>query len=199
MADRMTLAAAPRVVLGKKVAGLRRAGKLPANVYGKGLDSVAVELDAREFSRILKVGGTRSLYDLKVEGEGQPRPVVLRGLSRAHGTGAPIHVNFYQVDPAKPIHATVQLHFVGVAPAVQDLAGTLVQSLETVAVRCYPLAIPESLEVDLGRLVNFEASLTVADLVAPEGVEILTDPSVFIASVAPPRIRLDTDTDTDED
>lgn len=193
MAERMTLAAAPRVVLGKKVARLRRAGKLPANVYGKGLDSVAVELDAREFGRILKVGGTRSLYDLKVEGEGGPRPVVLRGLSRAHGTGVPIHVDFYQVDPTKPIQATVQLHFVGVAPAVQDLAGTLVQSLETVVVRCYPLAIPESLEVDLSRLVNFEASLTVGDLVAPEGVEITTDPSVFIASVAPPRIRLETD------
>lgn len=193
MAERMTLAATPRVVLGKKVARLRRAGKLPANVYGKGLDSVAVELDAREFGRILKVGGTRSLYDLKVEGEGGPRPVVLRGLSRAHGTGVPIHVDFYQVDPTKPIQATVQLHFVGVAPAVQDLAGTLVQSLETVVVRCYPLAIPESLEVDLSRLVNFETSLTVGDLVAPEGVEITTDPSVFIASVAPPRIRLETD------
>lgn len=193
MAERMTLAAAPRVVLGKKVARLRRAGKLPANVYGKGLDSVAVELDAREFGRILKVGGTRSLYDLKVEGEGGSRPVVLRGLSRAHGTGVPIHVDFYQVDPTKPIQATVQLHFVGVAPAVQDLAGTLVQSLETVVVRCYPLAIPESLEVDLSRLVNFETSLTVGDLVAPEGVEITTDPSVFIASVAPPRIRLETD------
>ena len=193
MAERMTLAAAPRVVLGKKVARLRRAGKLPANVYGKGLDSVAVELDAREFGRILKVGGTRSLYDLKVEGEGGSRPVVLRGLSRAHGTGVPIHVDFYQVDPTKPIQATVQLHFVGVAPAVQDLAGTLVQSLETVVVRCYPLAIPESLVVDLSRLVNFETSLTVGDLVAPEGVEITTDPSVFIASVAPPRIRLETD------
>ncbi len=193
MAERMTLAAMPRVVLGKKVARLRRAGKLPANVYGKGLDSVAVELDAREFGRILKVGGTRSLYDLKVEGEGGSRPVVLRGLSRAHGTGVPIHVDFYQVDPTKPIQATVQLHFVGVAPAVQDLAGTLVQSLETVVVRCYPLAIPESLEVDLSRLVNFETSLTVGDLVAPEGVEITTDPSVFIASVAPPRIRLETD------
>ena len=193
MAERMTLAATPRVVLGKKVARLRRAGKLPANVYGKGLDSVAVELDAREFGRILKVGGTRSLYDLKVEGEGGPRPVVLRGLSRAHGTGVPIHVDFYQVDPTKPIQATVQLHFVGVAPAVQDLAGTLVQSLETVVVRCYPLAIPESLEVDLSRLVNFETSLTVGDLVAPKGVEITTDPSVFIASVAPPRIRLETD------
>ena len=191
MAERMTLAAAPRAILGKKVAGLRRTGKLPANVYGRGLDSVAVQLDAREFGRTLKAGGTRSLYDLKIEGEGSPRPVVLRGLSRAHGTGDPIHVDFYQVDPTKPIQATVQLHFTGIAPAVRDLAGTLIQSLETVAVKCYPLAIPDAIVVDLGKLVSFEASITVGDLDVPDGVEITTDASVFIASVAPPRIRVD--------
>ena len=197
MAERMTLAAEPRAIVGKKVKQLRRGGKLPANVFGKGLDSKAIELDAREFSRILKAGGTRSLYDLKVADETTPRPVILRGLSRAHGTGDPIHVDFYQVDTSKPIHATIQLHFVGIAPAVTDLAGTLVQSLETVTVRCYPLAIPESLEVDLGRLVNFEASLTVGDLLLPEGVDLVTDPSVFIASVAPPRIHVETETEAE--
>ena len=191
MADRMTLAAEPRAIVGKKVKQLRRAGRLPANVFGKGLESKSVDLDAREFSRILKVGGTRSLYDLKVADESDPRPVVLRGLSRAHGTGDPVHVDFYQVDPTKPIHATIQLRLIGVAPAVRDLAGTLTQSMETVAVRCFPLAIPEAIEVDLGKLVNFEASITAGDLVLPEGVELATDASIFIASVAPPRIRLD--------
>jgi large subunit ribosomal protein L25 len=191
MAERLTLAAEPRSIVGKKVKQLRRAGKLPANVFGKGLESLAVELDAREFGRAIKTAGSRSLYDLNVAGEPAPRPVVLRGISRQGGTGDPIHIDFYQVDPTKPIHATVQLHFVGQAPAVNDLAGTLVQSLETVNVRCYPLAIPDSIEVDLGKLVNFDVSLTVADLAVPEDVEILTDPSVFIVSVAPPRIRVD--------
>jgi large subunit ribosomal protein L25 len=191
MAERLTLAAEPRAVLGKKVKQLRRAGKLPGNVFGRGLESLAVELDARDFGRAVKTAGVRSLYDLKVAGESQARPVVLRAISRAGGTGEPIHIDFYQVDPAKPISATVQLRFVGQAPAVTDLAGTLVQSLDSVHVRCYPLAIPDAIEVDLGRLVSFEASLTVGDLAAPEGVEILTDPSVFIASVAPPRIRVE--------
>ena len=191
MAERITIPAQPRSITGKKVAVLRRQGRLPANVYGKGLDSLAVELDAREFGRTLKTTSARSLFDLKIEGEAKPRPVVLRGISRRGGTGEPIHIDFYQVDTTRPIHATVSLHLTGESPAVRDLAGTLIQNLESVNIRCYPLSIPEVLEVDAGRLVSFDISLTVADLVPPEGVEILTDPAIVIATVAAPRLRLD--------
>ena len=96
-----------------------------------------------------------------------------------------------RVDEQRNSSSRVQLHFTGIAPAVRDLAGTLIQSLETVAVKCYPLAIPDAIVVDLGKLVSFEASITVGDLDVPDGVEITTDASVFIASVAPPHIRVD--------
>jgi hypothetical protein len=74
---------------------------------------------------------------------------------------------------------------------VHDLAGTLLQMVDIVSVQCLPLAIPESLDVDVSRLVNFEITLTVGDLIAPEGVEIMTDPSVPVATVTPPRLRLE--------
>lgn len=189
MAERIALSAKPRAVLGKRVRHLRREGILPANVFGKGIESVAVEVNAREFARTIKDHGTRGLFDLSIEGERQPRPVVIRALSRAGGMGEPLHVDFYQVDPRRPIVTSIALHFTGEAPAVKDLAGTLVTMVETVSVRCLPLAIPEGIPVDLGKLVSFDASITVGDLVAPEGVEILTDPAVAIATVAPPRLR----------
>ncbi len=192
MAERLTIAAQTRSVIGKKVAVLRRQGRLPANVYGKGLESLAVDLDAREFGRTIKSTSARSLFDLKIEGEAAARPVVLRGISRKGGTGEPIHIDFYQVDTKKPIHATVNLRLTGEAPAVRDLAGTLIHNLESVNVRCFPLAIPEIIEVDAGKLVNFDVSITVGDLQAPEGVEILNDPSIVIATVVAPRLRLDT-------
>jgi large subunit ribosomal protein L25 len=191
MAERVTIAAEPRAILGKKVSLLRRQGRLPANVFGKGLQSLAIDLDAREFGRTIKSQGVRSLLDLAVAGEPAPRPVVLRAVTRRGGTGEPIHVDFYQVDTTRPISATVPLRLVGEAPAVRDLAGTLLQSIDTVHIRCFPLAIPEAIEVDLGKLVGFDVHITVADAVLPEGVELLTDTSVVIASVAVPRIRLD--------
>jgi large subunit ribosomal protein L25 len=192
MAERITIPARPRTVLGKKVRQLRREGRLPANVYGRGVDSTAVDVDAREFLRTVRHNGIRVLYDLQVEGESTTRPVIVRGIARYGGTGDPIHVDFFQVDPERPIQATVPLRLVGEAPAVRDLAGTLLQSIEMVSIRCAPLAMPEVLEVSMAKLTSFSQPLTVGDIEPPPGVEVVTDPSIVIASVAPPRIRATT-------
>lgn len=199
MADRAVLMADPRSVLGKKVKQLRRAGRLPANVYGRGIDSTAIDMEAREFNRSVKVSGLRGMYELSISGEPKPRYVIIRGLTRKGGTGDPMHVDFFQVDPNRPIQANVPLHIEGESPAVKDLAGVLLQSLDIVSVRCLPLAIPDSIPVDASLLVSFESSVTVGQVVAPENVEILTDPSIVVATVAPPRIRLDRGEEAEED
>jgi len=193
MADRTTLTATPRTILGKKVKQLRRQGILPANIYGRGLESAAIQVDSRDFGHTIKASGVRHMFEIAVEGESAPRYVVIRGLTRKGGTGDPIHVDFFQVDLNRSITTNVTLRVEGEAPAVRDLAGTLVHSLDVISVRCKPLAIPDVLVADAGLLNSFDVSLTVGDLQAPDGVEILTDPSVVIATVAPPRLRLDSE------
>lgn len=189
MAERVIIKAAPRAVLGKKVRQLRRQGRLPANVYGRGIDSRAIDIDAREFARTIKSAGLRAMIELSVDGEKAPRYVILRGMARSGGTGEPIHVDFFQVDPNIPIQANVPIRLVGEAPAVRDLAGTLLPGLDVVAVRCLPLAIPDSMPVDLSGLNSFDMTLTVANIEPMDGVEILTDPAIVVATVNPPRIR----------
>ncbi len=189
MADRTTMKAEKRTVLGKHVARLRREGILPANVYGRGLDSVALQLDAREFTRTLRAGAARGMFELAIEGESAPRYVILRSLTRKGGTGDPLHADFYQVDLSRPIQTNIPIRLIGESPAVRDLAGTLVQSLEQITIRCLPLSIPEVIEGDLGILTGFGTSLNVGDLIPIEGVEILTDPALLIATANPPRIR----------
>jgi large subunit ribosomal protein L25 len=189
MAERHALAAAPRGVLGKKVQHLRREGRLPANVFGRGLASVAIDIDAREFGRIIKSGQGRSLFDLSITGESGSRPVVIRSIARRGGTGDPIHVDFYQVDPTRPIQASVPLRLAGEAPAVRDLAGVLVQQLDHLSIRCTPLATPDHIEADATKLVRFDVPMTVGDIVPPAGVEILTDAAIVVAVVTPPRVR----------
>lgn len=195
MADRVTVLAEPRAVLGKHVAKLRREGLLPANVYGRGIDSLALQLDAREFTRVLKTGAARGMFELNVSGEPGPRYVILRALSRKGGTGDPLHADFLQVDLQRPIQTHVPIRLTGESPAVRDLAGLLVQILEQVTVRCLPLGIPDVLEADLGTLTGFGTALTVADLVPVDGVEIITDTSLTIATANPPRIRRDAGVD----
>ncbi len=189
MADRAVIEAVPRSVLGKKVRHLRREGRLPGNIFGRGLASTAVEVDAREFGHTIKSTGLRHMYELRVAGEKTSRFVIVRGLSRSGGTGEPIHVDFLQVDPERPITATVPLRIVGEAPAVKDLAGTLQQFVDTVSIRCKPLAIPEAIEADAGILKSFTSTITIGSIKPPAGIELLNDPTLVVASVEPPRLQ----------
>lgn len=190
MAQRATLQAAHRTVLGKKVKRLRADGILPANVYGRGLESMAVQLDAREFLRTIKEAGVRSMFDLTIDGEPEPRLVLIRGLDRQAGMGDPIHVDFFQVDLQRPLQTSVAIHLVGSSSAVTDQGGTLLQMLETIPVRCLPLDIPAAVEADVSVLTSFDVTITVGDLDIPPGVEVLLDDAVAVATVNPPRLRL---------
>ena len=191
MPDRVTLSATNRTVLGKKVRRLRREGVLPANVYGRGVDSTAIQLDGRDFRRAIRQAGIRSMFELAIEGEPQSRHVLVRGLDREGGTGDPIHVDFYQVDLNNPIQTTIAIRLIGVAPAVTDLGGTLLQNLETVAIRCLPLDIPEAIELDVSSLESFELSLNVGDLNVPAAVEVLVASDIGVATVDAPRLLIE--------
>ncbi len=191
MPDRLTLTASNRTVLGKKVKRLRREGVLPANVYGRGVDSTAIQLSGREFRRAIRQAGIRSMFELAIEGESESRHVLVRGLDREGGTGDPIHVDFYQVDLNRPIQTTTNIRLIGTAPAVTDLGGTLLQNLETIAIRCLPLDIPEAIELDVSSLVSFELSLNVGDLDVPEGVEVLAASDIGVATVDAPRLTIE--------
>jgi len=199
MPDRLTLSASNRTVLGKKVKRLRREGVLPANVYGRGVDSTAIQLDGRDFRRAIREAGIRSMFELAIEGEPEARHVLVRGLDREGGTGDPIHVDFYQVDLNRPIQTTTNVRLVGIPPAVTDLGGTLLQNLETIAIRCLPLDIPEAIELDVSSLVSFEMSLNVGDLAVPEGVEVLAASDIGVATVDAPRLTIEGEEEGDED
>ena len=199
MPDRLTLSAANRTVLGKKVKRLRREGLLPANVYGRGVESTAIQLDGRDFRRAIREAGIRSMFELAIEGEGESRHVLVRALDREGGTGDPIHVDFYQVDLNRPIQTTTAIRLTGTAPAVSDLGGTLLQNLETVAIRCLPLDIPEAIELDVSSLETFELSLNVGDLDVPEGVEVLVASDVGVATVDAPRLTIEGEEEAGEE
>jgi large subunit ribosomal protein L25 len=191
MAQRATLQAERRTVLGKKVKQLRQDGWLPGNVYGRALDSVAVQLKLRDFVHAVRDAGVRSMFELAVDGEEKPRFVIIRALERAGGTGTPMHVDLYQVDLRRPVQTNVPLVIEGESPAVRDFGGTLLQNVDIVAVECLPMDIPASITVDISALDSFDKTITVGDLVAPEGVTLITDPAVGVATVAAPRIRAD--------
>jgi large subunit ribosomal protein L25 len=182
MAD-LTLAARRRTVLGKKVGRLRRAGVTPCNIYGRNVESVAIEADTHDLALLLRRAGRTHLIDLRIEGERSPRPVLVRQLTRKPTNDLLLHVDFFQVSMREKLTVAVPVVLTGHAPAVEEYDAVVVQSLDTVQVECLPGDIPTQIEADISGLVDMTTSLFVRDLVTPTGVEILTDPDQAVASV----------------
>lgn len=187
MSDRPTLAAASRTVTGKAVARLRHEGRLPAVVYGHSTASESVSVDAHEFDLLRRHTSATTLVDLAVDG-GKARPVLIHGIQVHPVNRRPIHVDLLAVRMTEALTIDVGLVGTGHAPAV-EMGGTVNQPIESVRVRALPGDLPESIHFDLASLDTFEATITVADLVAPDGVTILTEPTEVIARVLPPRVE----------
>ena len=182
-----TYAVEPRTTLGKKVAQLRRAGVLPANVFGRGIESVAVQIDVRVSRALLRSHGTNTLVSLQVAGEDAPRPVVVRAVGRHPVTRIPLHLDFYQVDLSRPITGSVPVVLIGESVAVKDLGGVLLVGADAVVIEALPADMPSHLEVSIDGLSEFDQEVTVGDLDLPAGVVVVSDPGQSLARIARPR------------
>jgi large subunit ribosomal protein L25 len=182
------LAAETREVLGKKVAHLRRAGRLPAVVFGHGIDSAAVSLDAHEFEVLRRHVGPNALIDLSVDGA-KPKPVLVHGVQIHQVNRRPIHVDLFAVRMTEELTVDVPVHGTGESEAVAKHGGTLLNASGSVKVRARPDHLPQVIEVDLAVLVDFDAAIHARDLPIPAGVTLLTDPDEIVFKVAPPRVQ----------
>jgi large subunit ribosomal protein L25 len=186
--DRPTLAATNRDVLGKRVASLRRAGQLPAVVFGHGVPSQPLSLDGHEFELLQRRIGQNVLVDLSVEGK-KPTPVLVQSVQRDPVYRRMLHVDLFAVRMTEELTVDVPLAMVGESYAVDKLGGTLLHILESVKVKALPDRLPQSIEVQIDGLVDFEATVHVRDLTIPPEVTLLTDLDEIVARVQQPRIE----------
>lgn len=187
---RPTLAAEPREVTGKAVKKLRTAGRLPAVVYGHGVDSTNVTIDAHEFEILRKHVGPNALIDLSVHGD-KSNPVLINGVQIHPVTRRPLHADLFLVRMTEELTVDVRLVPSGEAAAVTQLNGTLLHPTESVRVKALPDHLPQSIEYSIESLVDFDAAVHVRDLMIPEDVTLLTDPDEIIAKVQAPRIEVE--------
>ena len=185
---RKELVVEARQVTGKKVAALRRAGILPGNIFGKGIESESIQLQTELLASTLKAAVANEVIDLKV-GSGSARPVVIHKISRNPLNGSFLHADFYQVQLREKMHADVPIVLVGESEAVNTYNGVLLETLNSVQVEALPLDLPSSIEVDISVIKELEGSIHVGALSVPAGVTILTDPELMIVKVASPRVE----------
>jgi large subunit ribosomal protein L25 len=162
---------------------VRSDGRVPAILYGKGLDSVALDVDRREFVTALHTeAGMNVLLDIEVDGK--TTLALTRELQRDPVRGTLLHADFVKVDRTQKVEVEVPVHLVGEAPGAKE-GGVLEHPLFAVNVRCVVTNVPEAIEGDISRLQIGDA-LRVSELQVPDATEILNDPETVVASVAAP-------------
>ncbi|HET9681167.1 MAG TPA: 50S ribosomal protein L25, partial [Candidatus Limnocylindrales bacterium] len=179
---RPTLRATHRSVTGKKVAALRRDGHLPAVVFGRGLSSDSVSIDAKEFEALRRHTGANTLIDLTVDGQ-KPTPVLVHEVQHHPVTRRPLHVDLFVVRMTEELTIDVPLVADGTAAAVADLGGTLLHAIDHVRVKALPDRLPSTLHYSIDSLATFDDLVHVSDLAIPDGVTLLTDTTEIVAKV----------------
>ena len=186
-AVRTELNAARREVLGKKVRRLRRQGLTPANIFGRALDSLAVQVSSDDLRHVLHSAGRNEIVYLRLDSD-EPRPTFVRDIQRHPISDVILHVDFLQISLKEKVKLEVPLHLAGLPPAVDKYGGILVHGLDRVMVEALPADVPSVIEVDVSGLEEIDQALHVSDLPVPEGVTILTDPEQVVAKVSPPAV-----------
>lgn len=180
----LTLTAQPRDLTGKKVGRLRRAGVLPAVVYGPALAGPrSIQLDYKQFEAVYAAAGLSKLITLKIGDNGQSQPVFIRDVQYNMLRRRIDHVDLYAAKLDAETTVAVPVILVGEAPVVTRGEGVITQVLASVTVRALPQALPAHLEVDARRIATVDDDVRVADLRLPPGVAVVEPPDAIVIAV----------------
>lgn len=188
---RPTLAATGRDVTGKAVSKLRQSGQLPAVVFGHGIESTNISLDAHAFELLRRRTSANALVDLSIDGK-KSQPVLVHGVQVHVVTQKPLHADLFLVRMTEEMTVDVPLVANGESEAVKLHGGTLLHPISHVRVRALPDHLPKSLSYDITGLATFDDVIHLRDVEIPADVQLLTDPDEIVARVQPPRVEEET-------
>lgn len=181
-----SLDAQKREILGRRnIKKLRRDGILPANVYGKKMESLAIQVKTTDFLKVFSEAKETGLVTLNIGDSSYP--VLIHNLQVDPVSDKPLHADFLQVDLKEKVTATVPIEFTGESSVEKNQEGIIVPQMREIEVEALPTDLPEQITVDISGLEKVDDAIKVADLkVDREKVEIKDDPERIVVSVAPP-------------
>ena len=164
---------------------LRATGRVPGVVYG-GSDNQLVEVDDKAFEYVMQSASSDTvLLDLRLGKD--KRLALVQSVQHHPLTRKALHVDFREVKPDQDVVVTLPTVPKGEPVGVKNEGGNLEHVLHYLKVKGTPTSLPEIFEVDVTDL-SMGQTLLVRDIVAPEGVEVLTDSSNAVVSISRPRV-----------
>jgi len=161
---------------------MRKAGWLPAEVYGKGVENLHVYISKKDFEKLPH--GEAFLINLEVEGEQEPRVCIVKEVQTDWSGTNPIHVDLQDLTHTAEIEAEIPVHIVG-TPKGLEKGGTLEVAMPTITIKAPPAKLPEHIEVDVSNL-DLGDVLYVKDLPVPEGTQIMDNPDEVVVVILEP-------------
>jgi len=183
-----TLSATLRSESGKGAArALRRAGSVPAVIYGHKREPMSLSISTRELERLLeRVSAETTVVELSIDGK--VSRTLIREIQKHPYKKQLVHVDFQELVAGEQITVNVPLVIIGTSIGVRSFAGILDQTMRELEVTVDPSAIPNHIDVDVSAL-NIGDSIHVRDLVVPAGVTVITDADLSVVVVAAPKVN----------
>jgi large subunit ribosomal protein L25 len=170
---------------GKAARAIRTAGSVPGVIYRSGAESTAIAVDGRALRQaVTGPGGMHALLDVTVDGDKKPRTAIIKDLQLDPVRDRVIHIDLHEIPLDQKIDTVVLVHLEG-EPQGVGMGGVLSQPTHELRISVLPTEIPEVLHADVSEL-EIGGALRLSDLTVPEGVEVLEDPDVVIATVTAP-------------
>ena len=150
---------------------LRAQGKIPAVIYGKGVDStIKISVEREAFKKAWAAAGSST--SVTISGDGVDHDCIIHEYQIDPRTDMIIHADFLALDKNTKVIVTVHLEFTGEAPAAKSGAGVLEKPLHEIEVEALPANLPKSIVVDLSGLDSVGSAIHIKDLALPKGVEV---------------------------
>ncbi len=181
-----TLKVEKRKILGRKVKKLRKQGILPANIYGKKIKSLAIQVKKSEFQALYKKVGETGLIELLLGS--LKKPALIHNVQTDPINEEPLHLDFLQVNLREKVSTAVPIEIVGEPPAEKSGKGIMVVQLNEVEVEALAKNLPEKFIVDVTKLSEVDQAVLVKDLTYDKKkIKIKDDESRIIVKIEAPR------------
>jgi large subunit ribosomal protein L25 len=174
-----------RDVVGKQVRHLRREGKLPGVVYGKGIKPFPIAMDTRESSRVMRKITSSTVVKLNIDGK--THKALVRDLQYDALTGVLVHVDFQLVQDDEMVKTRVLIKLIGTCQAVTRFEAKLETDTTMLDVQALPDDLPPILEVDIAPLKRIGQAIHVRDLKLSKNLRILTGQDATLVVATNPR------------
>lgn len=194
--EKYLVEAQKREVFGKKVKALRREGKVPAIIYGSGIEPIPVTLNTKDVMQTLKLTGANTLITIKL---GKKEHLTLiRDIQREVIKRDLLHLDFQAVSLEESITSTVPVVIVGEAPVIKEYDALLITSMEILEIEAKAKDLPDTITVDVTGLLEIGDNIQVKDLVVSSEVNILEDPEEVVVVATLPTLMEEIEEEVEE-